>query len=101
MRSIAYYCSHNGNNRYLATRIVRDLNCGIEEVKPRIDSLVLMLMRINIGNRELHTRVEDYDLDILCRPVWMGSLIVPLRNFIHKHTDRIRKIAFATCSSRS
>lgn len=97
MKSIVYYYSRKGSNRFLAKRIATDLNCEIEEIKPRINHLVSMLMGINIGNRKLKTKVEDYDRVILCGPIWMGKLIVPLSNFTTKHINRINKLIFVTC----
>ena len=97
MKKIVFYYSRKGSNRYLANRIAIDLKCEIEEIKPRINYLVLMLMGINIGNLKLKTKVEDYDRVILCGPIWMGNLIVPLRNFVTKHINKINKMVFVTC----
>ena len=97
MRTIVYYYSRKGSNRFLAHRIASDLKCDIEEIKPRLNYLVLMLMGINIGNRKLKTRVEDHDRVILCGPIWMGKFIVPLRNFVVKYRPKIKKLIFVTC----
>ncbi len=97
MKTIVYYYSHKGSNRYLANRIATDLKCGIEEIKPRLNSHLLMLMGINFGNRKLKVRAEDYDKVILCGPIWMGKLIVPLKNFVIKHSDKINKMVFVSC----
>ena len=97
MRTIVYYYSRKGSNRFLAHRIASDLKCDIEEIKPRLNYLVLMLMGINIGNRKLKTRVEDHDRVILCGPIWMGKLIVPLRNFAVKFRTKVKKLIFVTC----
>jgi hypothetical protein len=56
-----------------------------------------MVMGINIGNRNLKTRVEDYDKVILCGPIWMGKLIVPLRNFAVKYGSKVKQLIFVTC----
>ncbi len=97
MRTIVYYYSHKGSNRYLANKIANDLKCQIEEIKPRLNSHLLMLMGLNLGNTKLKTKVEDYDKVILCGPIWMGKLIVPLKNFLNKHINKISKMVFVSC----
>jgi flavodoxin len=97
MKTIVYFYSHKGSNRYLANRIANDLKCEIEEIKPRLNTHLLMLMKINLGNRKLNTKIEDYDRVILCGPIWMGQLIVPLKNFVKKNISKIDKLIFVTC----
>lgn len=100
MKTIVYYYSRKGSNRYLAHRIATDLQCEIEEIKPRINYLVLMLLGLNIGNQKLKSNVEEYDKIILCGPIWVGRFIVPLKNFVKKHLHKINKLIFVTsCGS--
>lgn len=97
MKTIVYYYSRKGSNRFLAKKIANDLNCEIEEIKPRINYLVLMLIGLNVGNHKLKTKAEDYDRVILCGPIWMGKLIAPLKNFVIKHIKKINNLIFITC----
>jgi len=97
MKTIVYFYSHKGSNRYLANKIATDLNCEIEEIKPQLNSHFLMLMKINFGNRKLKTNIENYDKVILCGPIWMGQLIVPLKNFVKKNHQKIKNFVFVTC----
>jgi flavodoxin len=97
MKTIVYVYSHKTSNRYLANKIAADLKCEIEEIKPRLNVHLLMLMGINFGNTKLKTKVEDYDRVILCGPIWMGKLIIPLNNFINKNINKINKLVFVTC----
>lgn len=101
MKTIVYYYSHKGSNRYLANKIATDLKCEIEEIKPRLNSHLVMLTGLNFGNRKLKTKVEDFDRIILCGPIWMGKLIVPLKNFINKYYGKINKLIFVTCCGSS
>ncbi len=101
MKTIVYYYSNKGSNRYLANKIASDLKCEIEEIKPRLNSHLLMLTGLNFGNRKLKTKVEDYDRVILCGPIWMGKLIVPLKNFVNKHLSEIKMLIFVTCCGSS
>lgn len=97
MKTIVYYYSNKGSNRFLANRIANDLNCEIEEIKPRLNAHLLMMMGINMGNRKLKSNCEDYERVILCGPIWMGKLIVPLKNFVKKNIAKINNLVFATC----
>lgn len=97
MKAIVYYYSYKGSNEFLAKKIAADLECDIEEIKPRLNGHLLMLMGLNLGNMKLVNRVEDYDKIILCGPIWMGKLIVPLKNFVVKNINNIDNMVFATC----
>ncbi len=100
MTSLVVYYSKAGSNRYLAEKIAGDLFCNIDQIKPRLNSRLLMMMGLNLGNRKLNSRVEEYDRIILCGPIWMGKLIVPLRNFLYRYSDKISKLVFVTsCGS--
>jgi menaquinone-dependent protoporphyrinogen IX oxidase len=101
MKTIVYYYSRKGSNRFLATRIANDMNCEIEQIKPRLNAHLPMIMGLNLGNRKLKSKVENYDRVILCGPIYMGKLIVPLKNFINKYSGKIKKLVFVTCCGSS
>lgn len=100
-KTIIYYYSRKGSNRFLATKIANDLHCEIEEIHPRLNAHFPMIMGLNLGNRKLESKVENYDRIILCGPIYMGKLIVPLKNFINKNSNKIRKLVFVTCCGSS
>ncbi len=97
MKTIVYYYSQKGSNKYLAHKIANDLKCEIEEIKPRLNSHLLMLLGLNLGNNQLKTKPENYKRVVLCGPIWMGKLIVPLRNFITSYGAKINQLVFVTC----
>ncbi|MDD2385798.1 MAG: flavodoxin domain-containing protein [Bacteroidales bacterium] len=97
MKTIVYYYSNKGSNRFLAKRIAKDISCEIEEIKPRLNAHLLMMMGINLGNRKLKSNCEDYERVILCGPIWMGKLIVPLKNFIRNNILKINNLVFVSC----
>lgn len=101
MKTIVYFYSHKGSNRYLANKIAKDLACDIEEIKPNLNMHLLMLMKLNFGNRKLTTHIENYERVILCGPIWMGQLIVPLHNFVAKNISKINQLIFVTCCGSS
>ena len=67
IKKIVYYYSKTGNNKYIANKIAKELNCEIEEIQPRIN---LKLINLS-GIKPLKSNPEDYDLVILCGPIWM------------------------------
>ncbi len=97
MKTIVYYYSNKGSNRFLANKVAKDLDCKIEEIKPRLNAHLLMLMGINFGNTKLKSNCADYDRVILCGPIWMGKLVVPLKNFVKKNISKINNLVFVTC----
>lgn len=97
MKTIVYFYSHKNSNRFLANKISKDLNCEIEEIKPRLNAHLLMLMGINFGNKKLKSDCSNYERVFLVGPIWMGKLIVPLKNFIRKNGNKIQNLVFVTC----
>ena len=84
-KAIVIYYSNNGSNRYLAKNIAKNLNCEIEEIKPRLNVHFFLLFGLSIGNKKLKNNITDYDRIILCGPIWMGKFIAPLKSFVKKY----------------
>lgn len=102
MKTIVYFYSYKSSNRFLAHKIAKDLNCDIEELKPRPNNFFLLFIGLNFGNKKLSHSVENYERVILCGPIWMGKLIVPLKDFLKKHKSKINQLIFvASCGSTS
>ncbi len=101
MRTIVLYYSHKGSNRFLANRMAQDLSCEIEEIVPRWNSHILMIMGVNLGIHKLKSKVREYDRVILCGPVWVGKLIVPLKEFIRMYAKEVKQLVFVTCCGSS
>jgi flavodoxin len=96
-KKIVYYYSKTGNNKFIANKIAKELNCEIEEIQPRIN---LKLINLS-GIKPLKSNPEDYDLVILCGPIWMGKLIYPLTSFIDKHSNSLNQMVFISCCGSS
>ncbi|MFA9388719.1 MAG: flavodoxin domain-containing protein [Prolixibacteraceae bacterium] len=100
-KTIVIYFSRKGSNRYLAEKIADHLKCDLEEIKPRLNTFMLILlfssMKVSLGIRNLKHHPENYDRVILCGPIFMGKLISPLRSFIQKYRNRIQSLYFVTC----
>jgi flavodoxin len=99
--TLVVYYSRKGSNRYLARRIASDLQCELEEIRPRLNSFLLFLMGIHLGIWSLRHNPANYDRVILCGPIWMGKFILPLRDFVEKYGPGLRKMLFITCCGSS
>ncbi len=96
-KTIVYYYSKKGNNRFLAEKISGELNCDIEEIRPRLNVFLLILMGFSAGIRKLKKPPENYERVILCGPVFVGKFIAPLLKFVQKYKDQISRLIFVTC----
>jgi len=97
MKPLVVYYSNKGNNEYLAKKISDRLSCKFEEIRPRMNVFMFFLMNIHLGIKPLKRNIEEYYTVILCGPIWMGKFIPPLRSFVKKYHDKIRKLVFVTC----
>lgn len=101
MKKLVIYYSKKGNNKYIAQKIAKELNCDIDELKPPINNLFHLLLtsvlKIGSGLRSININVSDYDQVILCSPIWMGQLISPILSFIKKNKKSINQLFFVTC----
>ena len=100
-KTIVIYYSNNGSNRFLAKKITRNLNCEIEEIKPRLNVHLFLLFGISLGNKKVKANLSEYDMIVLCGPIWMGKFIAPLKGFVKKYRKAINKLVFASCCGSS
>ncbi len=97
MKTIVVYYSRKGSNQFLAKKIAEQLSCEMEEIRPKINSFPLFLMKFNPGIKPLKHSIGDYDRVILVGPIWTGQFIPPLKGFVQKYLPQIRNLAFVTC----
>ena len=100
-KSIVIFYSNNGSNRFLANKIAESINCEIEEIKPRLNVQLLLMLGLSFGNKRIKTDLSNYDLIILCGPIWMGKFIAPLKSFVKKNKETIKELVFTTCCGSS
>ncbi len=100
-KTIVIYYSNNGSNRFLAKKITKNLNCDIEEIKPRLNVHLFLLLGISLGNKKVKANLSQYDRIILCGPIWMGKFIAPLKGFVNKYRKTINKLVFISCCGSS
>lgn len=100
-KTIVFYYSKTGSNKFLAHKIKHKINAEIEEIKPRINAHILLMLGLSLGIKKLKNNVADFDRIILCGPVWMGKFIEPLRVFSLKYKNQIKELIFVTCCGSS
>ncbi|MCB2196135.1 MAG: hypothetical protein KQH79_09755 [Bacteroidetes bacterium] len=97
MKTLVVYYSKKGSNKFLATKISEQLECDIEELKPRSNVFLFFLLNINFGIRSIKSNISDYDRIILCGPIFVGRFIPPLKSFVKKYKKQIKQLIFVTC----
>lgn len=104
MKTLVLYYSRTGNNRFAAQRLAEALDCDIEEIRTLCGGFFFLLLgsalKFGLGNRKLARNPADYDRVILCGPIWMGQIVLPLRVFLRKYARSLKALAFVTvCGS--
>lgn len=100
MKSIIFYYSRSGNNKFLAQKMGKSLQCEVFPIEPRITVFPLMLLRLTLGNQKISRNLENYDRVYLVGPIWMGTIVKPLHDFMTKHISKIKSLVFVTsCAS--
>ncbi|MFZ5940383.1 MAG: flavodoxin domain-containing protein [Bacteroidota bacterium] len=97
MKNLVVFYSRKGSNRFLAARIAQSLSCETVEIHPRINSFFLFLFNFNPGIWRIRKQLAEYDRVILVGPIWMGRFIPPLRSFVKRYGNQVRKLVFVTC----
>ena len=97
MKSIVVYFSRTENNKYLAQKMGKSLQCEVVPIEPRITVFPLMLLRFTLGNKKIARNFENYDRVYLVGPIWMGTIVKPLYDFMTKHISKISSLVFVTC----
>lgn len=97
---VAYY-SRTGSNQYLAQRIAQSLHGDIAPIHPSPNAfgLLLIFSWLGIGARPRIPRetLDQYETIVLCGPIWMGTLVAPLRGLLNRLRHGHQKICYVTC----
>ncbi len=111
MKVLVIYYSRTGNTRLLAETIAKCLNADLEEIKDNrkrtgifgylkcgYEAIFKKIIEIQPSNK----KPEKYHLVIVGSPVWVGRLSSPVRTYLAKYGNKIKKTAFfASCSANS
>lgn len=103
MKTLVVYYSLSGNTKRAAEYISSILNADmveIEDLERRmsvfgiIKSIIQALTGKPAKIASIDKDIKDYDLILLCSPVWAGRMGSPARAFIVEYGEDIEKIAY-------
>ena len=102
MKTLIAYFSVSGNNTLLAEHLGKRLGAPVEPI--RINGVYGMfrimmstLFSTTPGFRAFANNPADFDLVIVCGPVWISHFAAPMRSFLKRYKKSIKKFAVATC----
>jgi len=101
MKTLIVYSSFSGNNEMIALEIKTMLNCNalrIKEIAKRTGFSIFLDIFFNRTPRieDHEENINDYDHVILIAPVWAAKIATPLKSFLLKEKNNIRRYSFIT-----
>jgi len=103
MNYLVVYYSRSGNSKNIATQISEKLKADVEQIKDfknRNGFFGFLFSGFEAFSQKL-TKIEqikknpsDYDIVIICSPVWASSISSPARTYLTNYGKKIKKIAF-------
>ena len=102
MKILVAYYSKSGNTRKIAEELAKNLKADIDEIKDKKRRgffgtwIKGTRQAMNQKSSEIifNKNPKDYDLIVLGGPVWAWNLIPPLRSYLEKNKNSIKKLAF-------
>ena len=94
--------SLNGHTRRVAAELARHCNADLETISDSVDrtgrfgplrSSLGALLHLQPGIRASRFAPRDYELVIVCTPVWAWNMAGPMRTWIHRHRPQLRRVA--------
>lgn len=107
MKSLIAYYSHSGNNEKLAYYLKDKLKCSIykiTEVKKRktISILADFLFKRSTKLIDTNLSTDEFDIVILVSPIWGSTISTPIRMFLEKEKENIKRFGFISfCNGES
>ncbi len=106
-RILVVFFSRSGTTREVAEQLGARLGADLEEISdptPRTGVFGFVRSSYEAQRRQLppiassHHDPADYDLVVIGTPVWTSSVSSPVRAYLRRHRDVLRKVAFfCTC----
>jgi len=117
VKTLVVYYSNSGNTRTVAQKVAGVLGADLEEIVERKHRAPLLdeqgkavggmgmpkaalsaLLGVGSGIESAKNDPADYDLVVVGTPVWVGSLVPPVRSYLRRNRKRIKSVAlFCTC----
>lgn len=113
MRVAVVYFSLEGNTKYVAEKIAKELNADMIQLIPVKEYPTGKVSKFFWGGKSTTFKEtpklesyqfdpDNYELVILGTPIWAGTFVPPLRTFLKKTKLTGKKVAmFANCSGGS
>lgn len=102
MKTLLVYYSRTGTTKKAALKIAEALSCESEEIKD-VKSRAGVIGYLKSGREAMLKKLpliaaskhdpKDYDLLIIGTPVWAAALSSPVRTYLTKEKDKIKKFA--------
>ena len=107
-RALVVYYSFEGNTRFIAEAIAKELDADILELKPVKDLKSKGFSKFIWGGRQVVTKKmpelqplqkkpEDYNIIFIGTPVWTYTFTPAVRTFFAEHPLKDKKIALFLC----
>lgn len=108
MKNLIIYYSLDGNTRFVANIIKRQIESDILELKLMKDFKYKSFLKLFWGGREVVMKkcpeIENFDIDFdnydnifIGTPVWVGTFAPPIRTFFNKVKLLNKKIVLFCC----
>jgi flavodoxin len=107
-RLLVVYYSYEGNTRFIAEGIAKELGADIQELKPIKDIKSRGFSKYMWGGRQVVTKKrpelqplerkpENYEVIFIGTPVWAFTFAPALRTFFSEHPLKAKKVALFMC----
>lgn len=108
MRAVVVYYSLEGNTKFAANQIAKELNADLLELQSVKKYATEGPLKYAVGGKDAvmgkkpelepySFQKEDYDLIIVGTPLWAGTCAPPIRTFLAKENLEGKKLAFLVC----
>ncbi|MHA1366049.1 MAG: flavodoxin family protein, partial [Candidatus Heimdallarchaeota archaeon] len=108
MKILVAYYSFEGNTKYIAEAIAKEIKADILEIKPEKEVGTKGFFKYPIGGfqvvfglkpklKALDKNPEDYDVIFIGTPTWALNLSPPIRSFLKQRKITDKKIALFCC----
>jgi len=108
MRVLIIFFSLDGNTKFIAESMAREIGADLEELKANIylPSGVfgkhfwggrMAIFKKKPALRPIQKNISDYDLVVIGTPVWAFTFTPPIRTFFDEHKFSGKKIALFCC----
>ena len=108
MKSLIVYYSLEGNTKFIAEEIAREIDCDVIQLKLQKELPSKGFMKYLLGGKQVvfnekpalepfNINIDNYDLIIMGTPVWAGKFASAFNTFFSKISLKNKKIVLFCC----